>query len=463
MRASRRVGTAALTVLLFVSVSASARVTALQTDGDGSARLESRTTERDAGPADVEITLSPGSPLQRWVGVGAALTDSAATLIAAMPAPARAGLIQQMFGAGAVKQGGGFNLVRLTIGASDFSASGAYSYSPDPTTFDLSHDRAAIVPVLQQIRAVQPGMQLLAAPWSPPAWMKTSGRLDGGSISPAAYPALADYLVRYVRQYRDWGLPITALSPQNEPLLSRDDYPSALLLAVDEARFVHSFLAPALRKAGLIGTKILGLEHNWSDLPYVRILAASEATADLAGYAFHCYRGDPGALKDTQPLLRPNQTMLMTECSPTRGGSFAQGFRYTMRMLVMGTVLNGGSGIVMWNAVLNPEGGPTIGGCPNCAGVATVTSRGDVTFDPSFYALAQLGERVRPGARVIAARTSEPEVQAAAFQNPDGGLVVLVYNAGDRLHRIGLSLGHSRLSYPLPANAAVTFASPAGE
>jgi glucosylceramidase len=456
--AARFAGMAVLLALM-VPGPAHAGVSAIETDGDGTARLELRAVGPVGASPEVTVVVDPDRALQRWDGVGAALTDSAATVLAAMPSGARAALLRQVFD----PRRGGFNLVRLTVGASDFSASGEYTYEDRQGAFDLSHDLSTIVPVLHEAQAIQPALSLLAAPWSPPAWMKASGRLDGGEIAPEAYPALADYLVRFARQYREWGLPIAALSPQNEPLLSRGDYPTATLSASGEARLVHDFLAPALRRAGLGGVGILGLDHNWADLPYARALANSPAAADLSGYAFHCYRGDPSDMDALIPLLRTSQTMLTTECSPTRGGGFATGFRYTMRTLVMGTVLNGGSGVVMWNLALDPSGGPRIGGCGNCLGVVTVGPGGGATYDPSFYALAQVGGSVRPGARVVTARSSDPDVLAIAFRNPDGGLVVVVYNAGSANRRIGLALGGRSFGYALPANAAVTFKGSVGE
>lgn len=435
---------------------AGASLIAVETDGDGAARLEARAIAPGGLPPDVTITVTPSRVLQRWEGVGAALTDSAATVLAAMPAQGRAAVLQRVFDT----HQGGFNFLRLTVGASDFSASGPYTYEPSPGTFNLDHDLKAIVPVLREVRAIQPGLRLLAAPWSPPAWMKVSGRLGGGAIAPDAYPALADYLTRFAGQYRDWGLPITALSPQNEPLLSRGDYPTALLPAQEEARFVHDYLDPALRRAGLDGVGILGLDHNWSDLPYAEALAASPAAANFVGYAFHCYQGQPSDMAALRSLLRPGQTLLTTECSPTRGGGFAQGFRYTMKTLVMGAVLNGGSGVVMWNLALDPAGGPRIGGCGNCLGVVTVTPGGGATYDPAFYALAQVGGFVRPGARVVAAQSSDPDVMVAGFCNPDGTLATVVYNAGTAGHRVGLGLGSRSFEYVLAPNAAVTFATP---
>jgi len=293
--------------------------------------------------------------------------------------------------------------------------------------------------------------------------MKLSGQLNGGLVAPTSYPDLAEYLVRFAQQYRDWGLPIDLLSVQNEPQLSRDDYPTALLPSPEEARLVHDYLVPALRRSDLENVGILGLDHNWSDLPYARTLAASPAASDLAGYAFHCYRGDPSTMALLRPLLRPGQTLLTTECTPTRGGGFAQGFRYTMKTLVMGTVLNGGSGVVMWNLALDPSGGPRLGGCQNCMGVVTVQPGSVVTYDPSFYALAQVAGAVRPGASVITARSSAADVLAAAFRNPDRSVAVIAYNAGATTHRIGLFLGGQTFGYTLPPNAAVTLSNDTGD
>lgn len=432
---------------------------ALETDGSGDQRLALHSILPGGPRAEVEITLLPTQTLQRWDGVGAALTDSAATLLTAMPAGSRTALLRRLFD----PRQGGFNLVRLTIGASDFSASGPYTYEPKPGAFDFTHELETTVPVLREVKRLQPNLRLLAAPWSPPGWMKLSGQLNGGLIAPASYPDLAEYLVRYVRQYRDWGLPIDLLSVQNEPQLSRGDYPTALLPAAEEVRLVHDYLVPALHGNGLDDVGILGLEHNWSDLPYARTLATSAAAGDLTGYAFHCYRGGPDAMAQLHPLLRPGQILLTTECSPTQGGGFAQGFRYTMKTLVMGTILNGGSGVMMWNLALDPYGGPRLGGCQNCLGVVTIQPGGAVTYDPAFYALVQVASAVRAGAHVVAARSSTADVLAAAFRNPNGKVVVIAYNAGKTTQRIGLSLGGQRFGYSLPANAAVTLANDTGD
>ena len=77
-----------------------------------------------------------------------------------------------------------------------------------PTTpqrhFSIAHDQAQILPLLRQAEALNPHLQIMASPWSPPAWMKTSGSLIGGRLidDPRIYRSYALYLLKFVQAYR---------------------------------------------------------------------------------------------------------------------------------------------------------------------------------------------------------------------------------------------------------------------
>ena len=59
------------------------------------------------------------------------------------------------------------------------AATASYSAlgSADPTlaNFSISHDTAYITPILQQALQLNPATTVMATPWSPPGWMKSSG------------------------------------------------------------------------------------------------------------------------------------------------------------------------------------------------------------------------------------------------------------------------------------------------
>src|SRR5205807_5514281 len=124
-------------------------------------------------------------------------------------------------------------MVRQPMGASDFSSIGNYSYddqpagSTDPTlaSFSIAHDLPAIVPLLQQARALNPGVTIDATPWSPPGWMKTSDSMVGGTLKPADLSVLAQYFAHFLAAYEAQGVHVNYVTPQNEPLYIPGGYP----------------------------------------------------------------------------------------------------------------------------------------------------------------------------------------------------------------------------------------------
>ena len=439
-----------------------ARAAAIQlfeTTADGAMLLAGRPSLDFGAPgaADATITIDPSRPLQPWAGVGGAMTNSAAAVLAAMPGADRRTLMGNLFAPGS---GAGFSLVRVPMGASDFSAVGDYTEEPSPGHFDFSEDERVIIPQLREARTFAPVLRILAAPWSPPAWMKTSGTMNGGGFDTRNFDALADYFSAFIAEYEAHGVPLFAVSAQNEPLNGQAGYPSESLSAADEAAFIADHLAPRLKADGRSHVRIFGLEDNWADGSYLQALAASPAAASIAGYSFHCYKGSPSQMGTAAASLTGGQGVWMTECSGTQGGTFGGGFKYHMHQIVIGGLRNGARGIVEWNLALDPSGGPTNGGCKTCTGIVTVDNSvrpSRVTYGPAFYALAQVSRFVRPGAQVIASSSSGAGVEGVAFTNADGGTVLVAFNDDAAAHAVTVKDGARSFGFALPAGAAATF------
>jgi len=66
-------------------------------------------------------------------------------------------------------------------------------------------------------RAVGLGATVMATPWSPPANMKSNNSTTGGSLNVASYGAYADHLLAFRDFMESNGVPIYAISVQNEP------------------------------------------------------------------------------------------------------------------------------------------------------------------------------------------------------------------------------------------------------
>src|SRR3989442_6148396 len=44
-----------------------------------------------------------------------------------------------------------------------------------------------VLPVVHRALAINPQLKIMASPWSPPGWMKTTGSLIQGTLRPEAY------------------------------------------------------------------------------------------------------------------------------------------------------------------------------------------------------------------------------------------------------------------------------------
>jgi len=422
-------------------------------------------TKPSTGQTPVAITLDPASQHQAVVGFGAAITDASAWLIQQRLDPAaRQALLAALFGRDG--DGIGLSFTRLTIGASDFSR---HHYSLDDTPdggadpqlshFDIAPNRGDVIPVARAALAINPDLKIMASPWSAPAWMKTSDSLVTGKLRPQYYDAFARYLLHYVDAYRAEGVPIWALTVQNEPDFEPKDYPGMRLNAPERARLIGDHLGPMLARRG--GQPLLfDWDHNW-DKPEepLGVLRDPAAGRYVDAIAWHCYQGEPSAQSPVHDAF-PDKDAYMTECSggtwePLRSGGMPL---VAKRMLVL-PLRHWARGVLLWNLALDENRGPHAGGCATCSGVVTIDSRsGAVTRNDEYYVLAHASRFVRPGAlRIDSTDTGGTGVDNVAFRNVDGSLVLIAVNSNARASAIRIKgAGDAPVEHVLPARSLTT-------
>ena len=207
----------ALAVMLASTAAFGQTVAVVQTNADQSALLTPQPS----------LAFLPGSSstmannvddtvrYQTLEGVGASFTDSAAYLVWNDLTPAqRNQLMQDLFGTNGIH----LSFLRQPMGATDLSLS-SYTYDdvaagetdPKMSQFSIAHDEAYIIPTIKSALAVNPQIKVFALPWSPPAWMKTSQSLDGGTLNTEYFSALSKYFVKFVQAYESKGIPINYL------------------------------------------------------------------------------------------------------------------------------------------------------------------------------------------------------------------------------------------------------------
>ena len=450
------------------ATAAPAPVQAWVTTGDQS-RLLARGKDAAFGAAKeakVVIEVDPATRYQEMTGFGAAITDASAHLIQTrLDAPKRDALMQELFGRG--KGGIGFSFTRLTIGASDFSID-HYSFDdmpkgqadPELKHFSIEPSRATVLPTVKAALAINPQLRVMASPWSAPGWMKTTDSLIKGSLKPEAYAPFAQYLSRYVSAYKAEGVPIFALTLQNEPHFEPADYPGMRVEPAQRAAFIKGHLGPVLEKQNP-GTQIFDWDHNWDQPNSPREVLADPAAAKyVSGVAWHCYAGDVKVQAEVHDA-HPDKDTWFTECSGGQWATkFADNLQFFTRTLVIGTTRGWAKGVLLWNLALDEKYGPHKGGCGDCRGVVTINSKtGAVTRNVEYYALAHASRFVLPGARRIASTSGKDSggLDTVAFRNTDGAIALLVANPAKAARAFSVKVGARSFAYTLPASSVATF------
>ncbi|HEV7654681.1 MAG TPA: discoidin domain-containing protein [Mycobacteriales bacterium] len=446
------------------------------------------------GPSDeLTITVDPSRTYQTVDGFGASITDSSAAVLYRLAPAARDQAMRSLFDP---DRGIGISALRQPIGSSDFTDDPHYTYDDVPAGqtdfalrhFSVAHDQAQILPLLRRARALNPRLTVIATPWSPPAWMKTTDSLIGGRLKddPRVYAAYARYFVKYVQAYRAAGVPVDYLTLQNEPQNRKPNaYPGTDMPVRQEVALIEA-VGPALRAAGL-RTKILAYDHNWSTHPddiantppgespetdYPYEVLDSPAARWVAGTAYHCYSGDPSAQTALHDA-HPDKGIWFTECSGSHGPDDppAQFFRDTLtfhaRNITIGTTRNWAKTAIAWNIALDSTGGPHNGGCDTCTGVLTLQADGSVTTNAEYYTIGHLSKFVKPGAVRIASTSFgttgwNGQIMDVAFRNPDGSTALVVHNENDDPRTFAVAVGGRSFDYTLPGGALATFTWPRG-
>lgn len=407
----------------------------------------------------VAIEVDTATAYQSMDGFGYTLTGGSAALIHQMEPQARQALLQELFSAEG--KGIGVSYLRVSIGASDLSDH-VFSYcdvpagqtDPELKNFDLGPDKEHLVPVLKEILMIFPELKVLGSPWSPPVWMKTNNSSVGGSLKPEFYPAYAQYFVKYIRAMAAEGIPVDAITVQNEPLHPGNN-PSLLMPAAEQAAFVKNHLGPVFRSAG-VDTKIIIYDHNADRIDYpTEILSDPEAAQYVDGTAFHLYGGKIEDLSQLHQAF-PGKNLYFTEQWVGAPGEFASNLTWHVKNLIIGASRNWCKTVLEWNLASDPNQDPhTEGGCTECLGAVTIDGN-QVRKNVAWYIIAHASKFVRPGSVRIA--TNIPEgLPNVAFKTPDGKKVLIVQNESEAEKLFVIRVGAKNLQTKLSGQAVGTY------
>jgi glucosylceramidase len=355
----------------------------------------------------------------------------------------------------------GLSVCRICVGASDYALK-VYSFDegepdPDLTRFSIEHDRAYILPMLRQARQVNPDLFLFASPWSPPGWMKFNGSMLGGSMPRHSLPVYARYFLKFLQGYAGEGVPVQAVTPQNEVDTDQDGRMPACVWAQEyEIEFVSDHLGPLLESSGM-PAKIWILDHNYNLWGRVMDeLGDDKLRKYCHAVAWHGYAGTPDMMSKVQEAF-PGVEMYWTEGGPdyrdpgylTDWWKWGATFSEILR--------NGCRSITAWNLALDELGRPNVGPF-SCGGVVTINSETkEITRSGMYWALAHYSRVIRRGAYRLDSQSRAVGLQHVWLENPDGQQVLVVTNAAPA-RAVELHLANRAARVSLKENSVTTLA-----
>lgn len=457
------------------------KVTVIRTQKDSEERLTNVGSEplgydgsKGAQDAAVFIVLGSDDCRKPFIGIGGSFTESSAVVLQKMSKDKQEEALTAYFDK---EKGIGYNFGRLHMGSCDFSVENwtcgdiAEEEDHELKNFNIDRYHEAILPLMKRAYAlVGSAMPLLVSPWSPPKWMKTTGKWSGdGRLREDCGAAWALHFAKFVKALAAVDIPTWAVSVQNEPEAAQR-WESCIYSGLEEKNFVRDHLGPTLAKQGLGDVKIIIWDHNRDGMLERAAIAYSDPKAEqyIWGCAYHWY-GDPRfetwpprvevMFKDRQRSmvdicelksrvgfdnvrrvadLRPDKHIIFSEGCQEMGkgrkleeviGMWITGERYGMNMI---TDFNAGcEGWIDWNLYLDEQGGPNHVGNFCDAPIILDTKNNEIIYEASYWYMGHFSKFIQPGALRLLSSTSRDALQVVSYANPDSTIAVIIMNQSE--------------------------------
>jgi glucosylceramidase len=407
------------------------------------------------GTATTTITVDPATTYQTMLGFGISMEEASVANIRKLSSAAKRteflkGIVDPVTGMGQ-------NLFRVTMGTSDFTGQPWYSYddgAADPTMarFSIQKDiDAGIIDVLKEMLVINPDVKFFGSVWSPPGWMKDSNTMLGGNLVSSNIPALAIYFRKFVEAYKAQGIPIYAVTLQNEPQHSQAQYPTCVISAAQEVELVKAVKAEFT--AGALDTKIWVFDHNFDiGVAYsTTILSDPAAAAATDGVAWHDYGGLPTEMSTLHTAF-PTKDIFFTEKTLWGVAGVERAAQY---------IRNWSKSYVSWLTMLDQASKPNNG--PNTGKVrrfvkATTYAGAEYWPTAEHYLFGLYSKFVKRDAKRISSTVGTvATVTSVAFLNPDNSVVTVVMNQSATTQQFVLASEGNQIWSQLPAKTAATY------
>lgn len=414
---------------------------------------------------NVDVVVDTKTHQQRIDGFGACFNELGWLSLSKLDPTVREDIMEELFFPGV---GGNFTLCRMPIGANDFSRDW-YSYNETEGDFGMEHftianDQQTLIPFIRNAQKYQPDLRIWASPWCPPSWMKYNKHyasaytgdnynekyrngLPGDKvgregtdmfIQDSVYlQAYALYFSRFIEAYKEQGIHIFAVMPQNE-FNSAQIFPSCCWTAASLADFIGNYLGPAMKEQDV--KVMFGTMERMNESLVDTVLTDSASSSYIRGVGFQwAGKGAVSGIHKRYPDLKLYQTE--QECGD--GKNDWKGAMYSWN-LMQHYLNNGVSAYMYWNISLDEGGISRWGWAQNSLVVVNPVTK-TYRYTPEYYVMKHVSHYVQPGAHKL--ETNGAYTNLLAFRNPDKSIVVVFANETSEERRVAIRVDN-RVYFP---------------
>lgn len=417
--------------------------------------------KKDIENPENSIKINTEKKYQKILGFGGALTESSAYALSKLDEEAKKEVLNSYYNA---ESGMGYTFARVHINSSDFSL-GNYTYVDENditlNSFSLERDEKYVLPLVREVKSItNDNLNILASPWSPPAYMKTNCEMNnGGKLKTECMQLWANYYIKYIEKMKEKNIDIWAVTVQNEPA-AKQIWDSCEYTAEEERDFVKNYLGPTFHKNGLQDKKIIIWDHN-RDIAYERVkvvLEDKEASQYIYGTGIHWYMSEEFSNTSKIHDEFPDKHIIFTEGCQEGGvhlGSWDTGERYGRN--IIGDLNNYIEAWIDWNIALDETGGPNHVGNLCDAPVIINTKEKKINYNSSFYYIAHFSKFIKPNAIRVESSVTGEKICALSCINEDNTLCVVVMNENDENKIVEMSIDNEMYIVELKAHSIYTF------
>lgn len=447
--------------------------------GDKKLTKENDLSIQEAGKLKGEniISIDVTKTFQTIDGMGSSLEHSTCYNLSKLLPAEREKTLKALL---TVESGIGMNLMRLCIGTPDFTGDAWYSYCDLPNGqtdtllqhFSIAKDESYILPILREALKIRPDLRFFASPWSPPAWMKTSGSLIGGKIKPEYYASYARYFVKFIKAYEAAGIPVFAVTVQNEPGVDRQfevpkwHYPSCHWTAEEQRDFIKNHLGPEFERNGM-KTEIWCYDHNYNIKPLTdkslvfvpekpgdagigfprTVLSDKTARKYTSAMAFHGYAGTPGGMSVIQNEF-PDVPVRFTE-----GSVFGLSGGMKLIEILKNHAVSYNAWVIMLDENRKPNNGPF---AASRTIIERNTTENKTVYYFDYYMYGHFMKFIPRGSRIISSTGIEKDISHLACLTPDGEMVVILINNSGGRKETRVVHQNRQIEFEMPGNSVAT-------